>query len=135
MKWSNVWSYTQQDYRSWPSEIDNQIQVVRVRSNHHTKKLKIRFSNEYGQDELVFERVSIRVLEAGTLNPSETKTVTVSGLDQIYIFPTGHLISDEISLDIVPGSILEIETVVNNKTILHTFDRRLIKSLITFLGH
>lgn len=120
MKWSNVWSYTQQDYRSWPSEIDNQIQVVRVRSNHHTKKLKIRFSNEYGQDELVFERVSVRVLEAGTLNPSETKIVKVSGLDQIYIFPTGHLISDEISLDIVPGSILEIETVINNKTILHS---------------
>ena len=120
MKWSNIWSYTQQDYRSWPSEIEQQLQVVHIRSNHHTRSLKIRFSNEYGQEELILQSVSIRRLESEALKASERKAVTVGGTERIFIFPTAHMISDEIAIDVTPGSILEIETVVKNKTILRS---------------
>ncbi|MBL1230502.1 hypothetical protein IW492_14820 [Enterococcus sp. BWB1-3] len=120
MKWSNVWSYTQQDYRSWPSEIENQLQVIRIRSNHHTKSLKLRFSNEYGQENLILERVSICQVDSKTLKRGERKIVTVNCQEKISIFPAAQLISDEIQLELNPGTILEIETVVKERTILRS---------------
>lgn len=120
MKWSNIWSYTQQDYRSWPSEIEKQLQVVRIRSNHHSTSLKIRFSNEYGEEDLVFEKVNVRVIEPSTLKTSETKIVTLNGREKISIFPTVNLISDEVNLEICPGSIIEITTRLRQKTILRS---------------
>ncbi|MHC5228662.1 SGNH/GDSL hydrolase family protein [Enterococcus sp. LJL99] len=120
MEWRNVWSYTQQDYRSWPSVIDNDRQVIRIRSNHFTNQLKIRFSNEYGQEKISLDAVSICLLEPETLAIRARKTVTVNGKKKITLLPSIQLISDSISLDIQPGSILEIETIITKKTILQS---------------
>jgi len=120
VKWTNIWSYTQQDYRSWQSEIENQLQVVHIPSNHYGKSLKIRFSNEYGQEDLNFKQVRVRVLDRKTLKPSETKIVTVNGNEKISIFPTLNLISDALDFEICLGDIIEIETELREKTILRS---------------
>jgi len=120
MKWSNVWSYTQQDYRSWPSELENHLQVIRIRSHHYAKKLKIRFSNEFGQENLMFEQVCIRTLSPETLNPGDWKMVTVGRQRKITIIPTAQLLSDEIELEVTPGMIFEIETLIHEKTVLQS---------------
>lgn len=120
MKKVNVWSYTQQDYRSWPSEIENQMQVVRIRSNHHGKNLKIRFSNEFGEEDLIFEQVRVRIFSEDNQQVGEMKVVTLNGYEEILIVPTANLISDEVQLEVWPGEIIEIETDVRQKTILRS---------------
>ena len=120
MKWSNIWSYTQQDYRSWPSEVEEQVQVIRIRSNHDSRCLKLRFSNTYGQENLVFEKVCVRVINPDTLQLSESEVVTLHTSERISIFPEANLISDEVKLRIFPGSIIEIETTLQQKTILRS---------------
>ena len=118
MKWANIWSYTQQDYRSWPSTIADQVQVIRVRSHHHTQKMKLRFSNEFGEESLKFESVTVRILDGATLVPEASWPVTVNQATTVEIFPTLNLISDEIPLAVKPGSLIEIETVVKDSTVL-----------------
>ena len=124
VKWSNIWSYTQQDYRSWPSEIEQQLQVVRICSNHHGKVLKLRFSNEYGQEDLVFKQVRICILTADKRShgktESEARIVTVNGEEAITLVPTANLISDEVELEFYPRDIIEIETQIESKTILRS---------------
>ena len=33
--WQRIWEYQEQDYRSAPCEIEQQVQVVRIRLNHY----------------------------------------------------------------------------------------------------
>ena len=120
MKWSNIWSYTQQDYRSWPSTIREQKQVIRIRSNHYGQSLKLRFSNQFGEEDLIFEQVRVRICQEDGEAVSETKVVTVNGKEQVFIVPTANLISDEVALAVVPGAVIEIETVVRGVTILRS---------------
>ncbi|SKA10051.1 Lysophospholipase L1 [Pilibacter termitis] len=119
-KWANVWSYTQQDYRSSPSTIENQVQIVRIRSNHVTNQLKLRFSNEYGMETIKFHKVLVRVLEEKTLNVREEKVVHVAGKEEISIFPASNLISDTLTFEVKYGMILEIETHLKKPTVLHS---------------
>lgn len=118
MKWLNTWSYTQQDYRSWPSEVENQVQIVRIQCNHYSETLKLRFSNEYGLTPIIFDYVKIRVIQEEAKQSSEIKNVTVCGNKQVFIYPTANLLSDEIALSLIPGTIIEIETMMRNKTLL-----------------
>ncbi len=57
MNWIDIWGYQEQDYRSWPSKINNQEQIIRIRSNFNATKLKLKFSNLYGETPLYFKKI------------------------------------------------------------------------------
>lgn len=113
MSWTDIWSYNQQDYRSWPSKVWQDHQEIQILMNHHADEIRIRFSNRYGIEPISFESVSICTKEL-----SESVPITVSGQKLITIFPDNELVSDPIKCHIEPGTVVQLDTHLLNPVAL-----------------
>ncbi|EOH85984.1 hypothetical protein UAS_01675 [Enterococcus asini ATCC 700915] len=101
--WESIWSYCQLDYRSWPSTVIPDHQKIKVKMNHDTKEIRLRFSNEYGRQPLRFEQVTINV-------NGKLAKVTVNQSTEIDILPGANLISDPVQVTMSVGDVLIIDT-------------------------
>lgn len=121
MKWMNVWSYNQMDYRSWPSEIGNCIQEIRVRSNNLAERVRIRFSNLYGIEPIV---LTSAVLKIG----GNEYLLTRGGNSGISLMPGEECSSDAVNAPVSPGDKITISVSVKARTLLTgglvTYSRR-----------
>jgi len=106
MKWHNTWSYTQQDYRSWPSLVGPEMQRIQLISNHQAKKIRVGFSNLYGVEDIMFDAVSVRV--TNTHNKIDYAPVKMFGNTMICIRPGEEFVSDPIDIEVEIGSAVEI---------------------------
>lgn len=112
MKWMTAWGYRQQDYRSWPRYVKKQIQVIRVSSNFLSSEMKLVFSNEFGEEELNFEKIHINIRDSKTLNIKDSCV-----LEETINIPKGMKIRNQsVRISINPNDIIEIKTFLRNKT-------------------
>lgn len=128
MEWKTIWSYLTSDYRSEETNIQSQIQVIRLRSNHYGESLKIRFSNLYGVQPLLFQKITVRILSGSTLEIINEKRATLQHKEHILLEAGKEYLSDRLNLTIKPDDIVEIETEITRETIITsgvmTYSRR-----------
>ncbi|MGM0123364.1 hypothetical protein IGI37_000730 [Enterococcus sp. AZ194] len=105
MEWTEIWSDNQQDYRSWPSKIWNDHQQIRIALNHTSESIRIKFSNKYGIEPIIFSSVTVCC-------DSKPQPVLVSVLGErdITILPGTELLSEPIEYHIQPKEVLQIDT-------------------------
>lgn len=105
MEWTEIWSDNQQDYRSWPSKIWDDHQQIRITLNHTSESVRIKFSNKYGIEPIIFSSVTVCCEEK-----NQPVFVSVLGKREITIFPGTELLSDPIEYQIQPKEVLQIDT-------------------------
>lgn len=111
MKWMNVWSYSQIDYRSAPSRIGNCMQGIRIKSNNSAEKVKVRFSNLYGIEPIFLKSASFLMAE-------RVYPLTLDGNSDFCIKPGAENNSDEIEVRISSGDWFEIRLFMEKETML-----------------
>lgn len=116
MHWADMWGYQEQDYRSWPSVVSNQEQIIRVRSNYNGEKIKIKFSNLYGKSPIFFEKIVFCLLDSDGHRQSKPIDVTKKG-NKCIVIPVKEEISfsDTVKVEFKPGDIFEIRTYLSQK--------------------
>ncbi len=120
--WQRIWEYQEQDYRSAPCEIEQQVQVVRIRLNHYGDQWRVLFSNLYGRGPLVFDKVTAQVKSAELIARTPVVPLTLHGKSEIQLAPgCEQLASDPILLSAAPGEVLEITTYLAKPVQLTSF--------------
>lgn len=122
MKWMNVWSYIQMDYRSWPSQVCGCVQRIRLHSSCSADQVRVHVSNQYGTELLVLDQVMIA---AGT---GTTVGLTFGGARRVAVPPGRDLVSDAAVIVIHPEESFEITAVMGRSASLTsgivTYSRR-----------
>lgn len=119
MRWNELWGYQQQDYRSWPSKIAGQEQTIRIRINHKGNKLRVVFGNLYGIEDILFDQVSLQLLDDRLQGKSDLHRVTLNKKEQLTIHGgCGQSVSDTVEQSFDCGDILEIKTLTKHAVTL-----------------
>ena len=119
MRWNELWGYQQQDYRSWPSKIDGQEQTIRIRLNHQGNKLRVVFGNLYGIENILFDQVTLQLLDDRLQVKSDLRKVTINKKEQVTIHVgCAESVSDPVEQPFDCGDILEIKTLTKNAVTL-----------------
>lgn len=116
MNWRDIWEYQEQDYRSSPCYVENQIQLIRICLNHKGNKLRLKFSNLYGFEPLVFDKVTVQIKDGNLKSLTPKLRVMLDGSSDILLLPgIDRVLSDTLYLDFESGQILEIMTYVKEE--------------------
>lgn len=107
--WIKDWFFLQMDYRSNPVNLIEDIQVVKIRLSNKAESIKLNFSNLYGTEPLVFEKVVIEHSQ------KLEKIVTYNQQRQIIIQPGEEITSDAIEIDIAKDEWITCTTILGQK--------------------
>lgn len=124
MQWKTTFYYRPQDYRTWPSYISPEKQVLRLKTNVSGPKIKLIFANEFGIEPLIFAKVTV------TLG-SKTLVVTKNHQAKIVIAPGVVFESDPIDLamdcldELTICTWLAVPTIITSGTV--TYSRAVLK--------
>ena len=124
MQWKTSFYYRPQDYRTWPSTVTKEEQQLRLKTNMSGQKIKLIFANEFGIEDLIFERVVASV-------NGKTQTVKKNHAEKIII-PVGSVFESD-PLDLPMGfadelsitTFLAATTVITSGTV--TYSRAILK--------
>ncbi|MDK2808800.1 MAG: hypothetical protein PWP24_1537 [Clostridiales bacterium] len=109
MEWKTSWSYLPIDYGTTIGTIENITQKTTVWNNLNAEKIKIRFSNQYGREDLVIEKAILLVDQKKVpLTYKGSTKITIGSLESFY--------SDECMLSVTAGQKLEIRLYIKEKT-------------------
>ncbi|MFY1067205.1 GDSL-type esterase/lipase family protein [Enterococcus sp. AD013-P3] len=108
-EWTDFWSGCQQDYRSWPSKIWQDQQLITLKLSVDTEQIRIRFSNRFGVEPIHFQSVLLSVLLPSTGEVAKVP-VLIDGKVEIKICPGYQLISDPVEIKIAADTVIRIET-------------------------
>lgn len=116
--WSRVWGYRQQDYRSWPSEIKEHVQVVRIKLNRKVDFIKVEFSNVYGTMPIEFDKIEWAVYDSMLQNRKKSGVCTMHEAEAICIPNGEECESDRIHAELEREDILELNCYLSKPTCL-----------------
>lgn len=112
--WIASWGYRPIDRNKLFYEVENETQRVISRHNIRGNAVRLAVSNEWGDHELHFDGI-------WTGKPEKTRTqVTFDGKKELSLAPGEIRYSDIISMEMVPGDELYIESYVKKKTRVQT---------------
>jgi len=101
MLWKMAWSYQPINHNTCIGTITNTTLRGFFKNNLNGNKLRIRFSNPYSPESLIFDHVTIGKRISGDIEGFHT--VRYKGNELIKIEPGDVFTSDEIDMDIKPG--------------------------------
>ena len=115
MEWNTAWSYLPIDYNTSIGTIENITQRTIFWNNLTGNKIKIKFSNRYSQEPLVFEKVIIAQMKTGATEIYQPKVVTYLGKSLIELGANEEFYSDEIDYKIEAGVQIVISIYIKEK--------------------
>lgn len=115
MKWNTAWSYLPIDYGTSIGTVENITQRSYFTNNVSGTKVKLRFANRYGNQELVFERVVIGQIKPGKQQIDEIKKVTYQGQERIQIPVGQEFYSDELEWNIEANTEIVVSIYIKEK--------------------
>jgi lysophospholipase L1-like esterase len=110
-------------------EFDNQTVRQIMRVSIEGKVLRVRFSNEFGEEPLVIGAARI-ALSAGEANivPGTSRQLTFGGESSVNIPPGAPALSDPVKLHVPPLGDLAISVYLPNLTTVTTYHRRALQT-------
>src|SRR5215467_5262156 len=111
--WIATWATSPQSGTPNPREpllnIDNQTVRERVRASIGGNQVRLRFSNEFGSSPLLIGAATVAIpIDASTIKEESIRTVTFEGRNSIEIPAGAPVLSDPISLPLMPEAEISI---------------------------
>jgi len=111
--WIATWATSPQSGTPDPREpllnIDNQTVRERVRASIGGSQFRLRFSNEFGSSPLLIGAATVAIpKDASTIKEESIRNVTFEGRNSIEIPAGAPVLSDPISLQLMPGAEISI---------------------------
>lgn len=116
MSWYTSWSYLPINYNTTIGTVENITQRTFFRNNLNGTRIKIKFSNRYGREPLILEKVVIGQKDKKQEKITGTLTVTRLGNERIVIAPGEEFFSDETEWKIQAGTKLVLSIYIKEKT-------------------
>lgn len=116
MKWNTAWSYLPIDYGTTIGTIENITQRTYIWNNISGEKVKLRFSNRYGKEDLILEKVVIGQIKPDTDQIDEMIVVTLDGHETICIPAGQELYSDELQWSISSKTQIVLSVYIKERT-------------------
>lgn len=104
MEWKTAWSYLPLDYGTTIGIVENITQKTIFRNNINGKRVKVKFTNLYGNTPLKLKEVVIAQRKYGQSGITGSVNVTVDNQQEIIILPGQEFYSDEIIYNIKAGT-------------------------------
>lgn len=104
MEWKTAWSYLPLDYGTTIGTVENITQKTIFRNNINGKRVKVKFTNLYGNTPLKLKEVVIAQRKYGQSGITGSVNVTVDNQQEIIILPGQEFYSDEIIYNIKAGT-------------------------------
>ena len=104
MEWKTGWSYLPLDYGTTIGTVDNITQKTIFRNNINGQRVKVKFTNLYGNTPLKLKEVVIAQRKYGQSGITGSVNVTVDNQQEIIILPGQEFYSDEIIYNIKAGT-------------------------------
>lgn len=113
MEWKPTWRQEEINYDGI-GRISNHTQRICIWNNLNAEKLRIRFSNRWASEPLIFENVTIGIQKGKSCSAEQLLDVTANGEKRIVIAPGQELISDEICLPVCAGNWMAVSTYIKD---------------------
>lgn len=109
MNWKTIFGYVSSDYRSWPSDLQAEQQVITLKVDASGSTLRLVLENEYGIEPLDFSWITLT---------HDNQVYPVQVLRQIFISvrPSERIQTDPIALNFKAGDSLIITTQLAHPT-------------------
>lgn len=107
MEWRSSWSYLPLDFRAYQFKVENETQRIIFKNNLNGNKIRLLFSNKYGNTPLQFSQVY--------LGEKGQKSVTFEGKETLLLQPGDSCYSDEVLFPAKAGEEIVISTYVKEK--------------------
>ena len=120
-QWISGWGYQPLSFERFPIQAERETLCVQFLNNINGNEIKVRFSNRYGKEKMIFNHAEIFVLDkpeqwAGAVG----KQVTINGKKTITIPATQEIFSDVLELEVRAGQYLCVSVQVEKKQKLLT---------------
>ncbi|WP_024864974.1 SGNH/GDSL hydrolase family protein [Butyrivibrio sp. FCS014] len=106
MKWVSVFKYQSIEYGENIAFAMDQTQRVSFESNIDGDRMRIRFTNRYGRNDLKIERATIGKEKSPYI--TDVENITFGGKQGVVLAPGGELFCDEINYDVWAGDRLVV---------------------------
>lgn len=106
MKWVSVFKYLSIEYGENIAFAMDQTQRVSFESNIDGDRMRIRFTNRYGRNDLIIERATIGKEKSPYI--TDVENITFGGKQGVVLAPGGELFCDEINYDVWAGDRLVV---------------------------
>lgn len=116
MSWYTSWSYLPINYNTTIGTVENITQRTFFRNNLNGTRVKIKFSNRYGCEPLILEKVVIGQKDEESGKITETLMVTRQGNERIVIAPGEEFFGDEAEWRIQAGTETVLSIYIKEKT-------------------
>ena len=103
MEWKATWKYMQINYNTDIGIVENITQRTVFRNNLNGEKIKLKFSNRYGNRPLSLEKTVVAKVNKKDGKADKQTTVTKNGKERIVIEPGEEFFSDEIDWSVKAG--------------------------------
>lgn len=116
MKWYTTWSYLPINYNTTIGTVENITQRTFFWNNLDGTKVRVKFSNSYGQEPLVLEKVLIGQRKKNEKLITAVTTLTHKGKGRIEIAPGKEIFSDEVIWEIEAGTEIVLSVYIKQRT-------------------
>lgn len=114
MSWYTSWSYLPINYNTTIGTVENITQRTFFRNNINGTRVKLKFSNRYGKEPLILEKVVIGQKTGEKI--TEPLKVTRQGRERIVIAPGEEFFSDETDWQIEAGTEVVLSVYIKERT-------------------
>lgn len=116
MKWTTAWSYLPIPYNTTLGTVEEITQRTFFWNNLSGERVKVRFSNKYGKDNLKLEKVVIAKRKKKSDRITDFADVTCEQKQQICVGPGEEFYSDEIEWKIEAGEEIVLSIYIRERT-------------------
>lgn len=116
MSWYTSWSYLPVNYNTTIGTIENITQRTFFRNNLNGTRVKVKFSNRYGQEPLILEKAVIGQRREGEAGITQTQVLTRQGEQAIVIGPGEEFFGDELEWKAQAGTEIVLSVYIRQRT-------------------
>ncbi len=116
MNWYTSWSYLPINYNTTIGTVEDITQRTFFQNNLNGTRVKVKFSNRYGSEPLVIEKVVIGQKKEKQGEITEKQILTRQGNDKIVIAPGEEFYSDEKDWKIEAGTEIVLSVYIKERT-------------------
>lgn len=116
MEWKAAWSYRPINYNTTIGTIKNLTQRTVIKHNIQGNKVKLKFSNRYGKEELVLDKVILGQKKPGSDKIENMITITSNNQEVVRIRPAEEFYSDEVEWPLTAKDQIVLSIFVKEET-------------------
>lgn len=116
MKWNTTWSYLPINYNTTIGTVENITQRTFFWNNLDGTKVRVRFSNRYGQEPLILEKVMLAQKKKNEEFMTAMIILTHEGSERIELAPGEEFFSDEVNWEIEAGTEIVVSLYIKERT-------------------